>query len=240
MSVRSTVVVVVVLAYLSCVWASSLAWSGYAWTQRDTHGVKSGPGPNYFCAANAYVESGTEGDLVMSVAPDPSDPTSRPYCCSEVYLSNALGYGTYSFGVNGAVEEFTDVDRNIVLGLFLYKNDTLEIDIEFARWGAVSPSANNADYVNQPGGTGQIEMWKMTRGVANSTHEFTWTSNKISWVATDDSTGTTVHSWSSSVPPIPQSSDELVVHINFWMMSGLTPAQKTTYAKLSRFSFTPL
>lgn len=49
--------------------------------------------------------------------------------------------------------------------MFLYKNDTRELDIELARWGNGSNGAPNGDFVNQPGnGPGNKLFWTLPQG----------------------------------------------------------------------------
>jgi len=55
--------------------------------------------------------------------------------CSEVTLNEEYGYGIYSWEIEGDVHSLGNSDPFVVLGLFLYKDDSHELDIEFARWG---------------------------------------------------------------------------------------------------------
>jgi hypothetical protein len=69
--------------------------------------------------------------------------------CSEVTLAEPLGFGRYEWDVVGDVSSLGGADPNVVLGMFLYRNDTLELDIELARWGNAHATAHNADFVRR-------------------------------------------------------------------------------------------
>lgn len=51
--------------------------------------------------------------------------------CAEAIVEEPLGYGKYIF----TIHKPWLMNKNIVLGLFLYYDDKNEIDIEFSRWG---------------------------------------------------------------------------------------------------------
>jgi hypothetical protein len=74
---------------------------------------------------------------------------------SEINLTDSLGYGIYTFVIQG---DLSKLDKNAVLGIFTWDdsgNDTLgnaynrEIDMEMTRWGNAS-DMNNAEVGVQP------------------------------------------------------------------------------------------
>ena len=115
--------------------SSTLSFGGHSWTVKSSAG-KTGPGPNYFSAANATVDS--SGNLHMRIT-----KSKGKWSSSEIINTASLGYGTYRWTV---VNDLATLDRNVVLGLFTW-NDlpdyaTRELDIEIARWGSATDSAN--------------------------------------------------------------------------------------------------
>ena len=120
--------------------SSRVSFAGFDWDVLDSHGKKVAPGPNVFDPALVAVD-GT--DLKLSIVRDRA---------SQVVLKSSLGYGSYAFTTQTPVDDLGD--PNLVLGMFLYKDDTHELDIEFTRWGQ-QESSHNADYVVQPNPNGQ-------------------------------------------------------------------------------------
>ena len=101
--------------------ASRVSFAGFDWDVLDSHGKKVAPGPNVFDPTLVAVD-GT--DLKLSIVRDRA---------SQVVLKSSLGYGSYAFTIQTPVDDLGD--PNLVLGMFLYKDDTHELDIEFTRWG---------------------------------------------------------------------------------------------------------
>src|SRR3989442_12920365 len=118
-------------------------FSGYTWSVKTSTG-KVGPGPNYFSDSTSSVWVDAQGRLHMKILKN----KGRWYC-SEVILQESLGYGTYRFYLDSAVD---GLDPSVVLGLFTWNDapdyNHREIDIEFSRWGSVNNQ--NAQYVVQP------------------------------------------------------------------------------------------
>ncbi len=114
---------------------NQVMWSGYNWSVKDSLGSKAGPGPNYFSKDNIVVDPA--GKLHLSIIP--IDGSTAEWSCAEIMLPSdaAMGFGRYrwiletplaALGGNGHFA------NRPVLGLFLYKDDSHEIDIEMSRW----------------------------------------------------------------------------------------------------------
>ena len=85
------------------------------------------PGPNLWSARKSNVFLDERGFLHLKTT-----PSSHGWKCAEVFTDYRFGYGEYTFYLIG---NFTRFHPQLVLGLFLYRNDHSEIDIEFSRWG---------------------------------------------------------------------------------------------------------
>ncbi len=124
--------------------AEYLCFSGYRWRIKTSE-VPVGPGENRFFAASEAVRVEENGTLHLRII-----PRQGTWYCSEVVLTEALGYGTYIFHVLGRVDR---LPPEAVLGLFLWDDEPSfhhrEIDIEFSRWGKAENSWN-LQYVVQP------------------------------------------------------------------------------------------
>jgi hypothetical protein len=86
-----------------------------------------------------------------------------------------------------------NIDRNIVLGLFTWDNNTFqeqansEVDIEFAKWGDAEEEYT-LQYGVQPIAFGPYNEERVFKPLADndnwigtSTHAFTWTDSLITW-----------------------------------------------------------
>ena len=96
--------------------------------------------------------------------------------CAEAHIDKPLGYGPYSFEVKKPVF----IDKNIILGLFTYEDDSNEIDIEFGRWGWWFNL--NFQYVIQPS-----NIWKVNRFLSLSEEmhvSFNWQKDRIDFNST--------------------------------------------------------
>lgn len=109
-----------------------------------------------------------------------------------------------------------ELDDNVVLGLFLYRDDRHEIDVEFAR----RDEAFNAVYAVQPSYfDGHRERFRLDWDGA-TTHEINWGPRNISFRSLqgyDLNTDDVIHRWRFQGDGIPQESDALRIQINLWL-----------------------
>ena len=106
------------------------------------------------------------------------------WLAAEVILDRSLGYGTYRFDLASPTG---GLDPNVVLGLFTWSDDPAynhrEIDIEFRQVGRCRRSTE-PQYVVQPyNGAGNLFSFAQP-GEASTAHQFTWASNRVSFLST--------------------------------------------------------
>lgn len=160
-------------------------FSGYAWDVKISDNVLLGPGPNYFSGYYEDVFVDDQGYLHMRIAEH-----GGKWYSSEVVSQMAMGYGTYTFVVQGDLE---NIPENITLGLFTWDNNTFfeeansEVDIEFSKWGDTALD-NTLHYSVQPVNFGPYYPERTHNPdtetgdlVGVSTHLFTWTDTLITW-----------------------------------------------------------
>ena len=97
-----------------------------------------------------------------------------------------------------------DINPSVVLGLFTWSDDPAythrEIDIECGRW-ANPGDVNNAQYVVQPWDwPSHLVRYAVPAGLTNSTHSFTWETNRVSYQALRGGTRRTRRQPTSSAP----------------------------------------
>jgi hypothetical protein len=179
-----------------------LTFSGMTWEIKHAN-IPLGPGPNFFSDHPNDVWIDEQDYLHLSV-----HSRGDIWFSTEVISVDTFGYGTYVFTIQG---DMKNIDKNIVLGLFTWDNNTFqeqansEVDIEFAKWG-VDTVENTLQYGVQPINFGPYyperddkpdvdsENW-----IGVSTHAFTWTDTLItwgSWVGPEYGNGPPLASWS--------------------------------------------
>ena len=104
--------------------STQLAFAGLTWQRKAE--PQFGPGPNDWAPDLAWVD--TQGRLHLKIAKD----AAGKWWCAEVTSDKSFGYGEYRFTFAGP---FSELDPNVVLGLFIYLDDDHEIDFELTRWG---------------------------------------------------------------------------------------------------------
>lgn len=204
----------------------TISFSGYTWNVKNSY---FGPGPNWWTDAASDVYTDNNGALHLSII-----NRGGTWYSSEVYLPNSLGYGTYTFTTNSNVDSF---DPNVVLGLFMYQDDTHEIDTEYSRWGI--EGGPNLGHSVQPAGTkGNNYQYKVALDhTLPVTNEIDWQPSGVVFRTTQN--GNLIKEWSYS------GADNFVpgkefADINFWLMKGLAPINgQNVEAVISSFQFTP-
>jgi hypothetical protein len=157
--------------------AETLHWSGREW--KVTNGgmagvVKGNP-------ANVSVDE--HGYLHLRIV-----KRDGTYTAAEVFSTEKVGFGTYQWQVEGAVDK---MDKTTVLGLFNYGaqagigvDSENEIDIEFSQWNDTCHGCN-ADFTFYPA-TGNKSLGPMEdnftydpKGSTLTTARFEWSSARI-------------------------------------------------------------
>ncbi|GEM_PF-767655 len=218
-----------------------ISFSGYQWKVKNSGGELVGPGPNVFSDALSSVWVDDLDRLHMKIT-----HREGAWQCSEVVLNQSPGYGRYVFHVLGKVGA---LDKNAVLGLFTWDDDTAqynrEIDIEFARWGdAEDPT--NAQFVAQPFYTpGNLVRWTIPGTMDTSTHSFNWKADSIGFVSAGGDRSFPPYSvvnasWTYTGPNIPSPGNENA-RINLWLYQGNAPSDtQEIEVIISKFEFNPL
>lgn len=163
-----------------------LTFSGMQWEIKHASYLL-GPGPNYFSDHPNDVWIDDEEYLHLSV-----HERNGVWYSTEVISVDTFGYGTYVFTIEGNLK---NIDKNIVLGLFTWDNNTFqeqansEVDIEFAKWG-VDTVENTLQYGVQPIAFGDYNPERVNKPEIDSenwngvsTHAFTWTDTLITWAS---------------------------------------------------------
>ena len=227
--------------------ARTITFAERSWDVRSGWG---GPGPNVWSddAGAVWINASTGAlHLTAKATTARRNVSKRVFNCTEIVLPLPLGYGTYEFDVRGDDSALAQGDPNTVLGLFLYGNDTRELDIELSRWGNASRDAHNADFVNQPGTIGPNNklFWTLPNGIAQMTYTIRWNATSVAWSARDRDAPAAAAAIATmqSRAQIPQlnANVPMKVHINLWMFRGMATAPvPQVEVVITAFRFQPL
>jgi len=151
-----------------------LAFSGYDWWVK-TGPEPIGPGPNYFSDSTNNVWVDALGQLHLKIT-----NRSNQWQCAEIVSARTFGYGSYRFELASRVDNLNPM---VVLGLFTWSDDMAfadrEIDIECSRWGN-DADPTSAQYVVQPYDlANHLVRIVLPTAQTNSTHLFTWETNRL-------------------------------------------------------------
>lgn len=204
----------------------TIDFSGYTWTVKSGF---NGPGPNNWDDSASSVFLDSENQLHMKVS-----NIGGQWYSSEVYLPSSLGYGTYEWETPSHVEE---IDTNLVLGLFMYQDDTHEIDIEYSQW--TDPSEQNVlNYTVQPYTTkSNLYTAPLTLADGVSIHKIEWAKDYILFSTWQNGQKLNERNYTGADNFAPGGEK---VHINFWMIKGMAPIADTDQEiVIKSFKFTP-
>ena len=218
---------------------ASVQFSGRTWGIKVTgnaSGDQFDPGPCHWSNDPSVVHVAADGLHLKNVE------INGNWQCSEVYLLQSLGYGTYTVQVSS---HFDQLDQNTVAApLFIYAGPGQELDNEYSGADGLIPSPNDAQFVVQP----YSVLGNLFPYVQPSMAKFT---SQMDWRA-DHVTFTTWQGWSST----PAQSDIIRqwtytggysptpgqerVHINLWLLNGNAPVNGTgNEMVISSFKFQP-
>ena len=216
-----------------------LRFSGYDWLAK-TSTVLVGPGPNYFSDGpdNVWIDDQDRMHLRLT-----RDATSR-WWASEVVLQASLGYGSYTFKLDGPPNE---LDVYVVFGMFTWNDDPTdshrELDIELARWGIAD--GPNGRYSVQPYQLpDRMYDFQQPFAGSRSSHRIDWMPGRVrfqSWMGWQPSPPTldaviADHVFESGIPK-PGGEQ---TRMNLWLLRGLVPHDTTgTEVIVSGFEFDP-
>jgi|SRR3989338_6982289 len=201
-----------------------IEFSSYTWNVKSGY---EGPGPNSWDANTDAVYVDSNGLHLTVMLRD------GKWYSSEVWLPTSLGYGTYSFEIGSDV---TLVDKNLVGAVFLYEDDTHEIDVEFSRWSG--ETVENAQDVVQPFDvTGNMKRFTLNSG-SGVVQRIIWEPARVVFEMVQE--GKVVQTWEYTGENNFVPGGERV-HINFWQYKGMKPSDLNGHEfVVKKFMFTPL
>lgn len=199
---------------------SVIFFSGYYWYVENGE-QPNNPGPNYWSNNPENVWVDENGWLHLKIT-----YRDGKWRCAELTSLNTFSYGTYAFYVASRIDSF---DKNVVLGMFAYRDDSREVDIELSKWGIEDNS--NAWFTVQPppyvDGRNQ-KAFNVALSGDYSTHYFTWSRRSISFESFhghypigEQPQSNIIESFTSYTRT---SAYGVRAHINLWLYNGQAPS----------------
>ncbi len=214
----------------------TIQFSGYTWYVENTV-QRAQPGPNYWSNSPQNVWLDANGYLHLKIT-----YSNGKWNCAELTCTQTFGYGTYAFYLASRMDNF---DKNVILGLFAYKDDSHEVDIEFSKWGQTN--YKNGWYTVQPPayieGRNQRSFNVQLYG-DYTTHYFTWRANSIyfesfggHYTIGQEPAGNIIQSFTSNSQV---SATGVKAHINLWLYQGHAPSDGSQAEVIVKsFKYTP-
>lgn len=194
-----------------------ISFAGMDWWVKSGH---YGPGPNHFSDSAESVWVDEDAKLHLKIR-----QIDGLWHCAEVWTMAPAGWGNYLFWLESRVDLY---DPNVVAGLFLYQDDDHEIDIEFSRWG--DPDYPCGSYTVQPYyHQGNNRPFEMNLEGSWTSHSFNWQPDYVDFQSLHGhyheapDAGYVIDTWRYSGEDNPSESEEMILHLNLWLMSGLAP-----------------
>ncbi len=202
--------------------ARKIQFSGVDWFVKSGY---YGPGPNYWSDTPESVWLDNEGKLHLKIR-----KIDGKWYAVEIYSEQLTTYGEHRFLIEGAVDQ---LDKNVVLGLFTYKDDTHEIDIEFSKWGDSNYQQPGSFTVQPYTISGNSRSFAVKLKNPLSTQLFNWQPNFVHFSSYQGhhsgllpSPDQLIQQWLYFGSSIPKDVHQLRTHINFWLVDGNAPVDE--------------
>jgi hypothetical protein len=205
--------------FVEAAYPSIISFSGYTWYVENSVQPTT-PGPNYWSNSPENVWVDDNGWLHLKIT-----CRNGHWYCPELTTLQTFGYGTYVFYTMSRIDA---LDKNVILGLFAYKDDSHEVDIEFSRW-AIS-DYNNGWFTVQPPPYNNNNQKSFDIQLCGdySAHYFTWTRKSIYFESFgghypigSQPSENIISSFTSYKRVNPQ---DVRAHINLWLYEGNAPS----------------
>lgn len=196
-----------------------ISFSGYDWIVGRSGERPRTPGPNYFSNSENNVWVDSRGRLHLKITMH-----NERWECAGISLRGAKSYGKFTFRV---ATEIAGLNKNVVAGLFLYRDDTNEVDIEFSKWG--DPENMAGQYALQPADNeDKVHRFKLYEAGNKSTHVIDWRRDRITFSSHRGhgdvrAKRKLIEEWAydGHGKPLP---DRTKVMINLWLFQGRPPS----------------
>ena len=212
-----------------------LQFAGYNWDVKAGFG---NPGSNLWSDDPSDVWVDGSGRLHLTLG---MKENGRWYA-TEIISRETFDYGTYTFFIEAEPEKY---DPHVVAGIFLYRDEQNEIDIEFSRWGD-QDNYQFGNYVIQPADVeGNHFRFPIFSSGTHTTHRIVWKPGEVnfsSWHGHHSKPPDEryIAQWQYKGAHVPEPN-ALRLFFNIWLFRGITPKNDNTEKLIvTNFTYNPL
>ena len=151
---------------------------------------------------------------------------NKTWHSAEIRSVHPTAYGEHRFFISSNVDK---LDKNIVAAVFLYKDDTHEMDIEFSKWGFdINP---NSQFVVQPELHQNMHRFDMNLSGSYTTHIIDWQKEIIKFKSiyghhlNNPKNHFLINEWAYNNKQL-IDDQKYRIHINLWLVNNLPPTDK--------------
>ena len=200
----------------------SIEFSGRTWGIKMTGNNPSDqfdPGPNFWSNDPSVVSIGADG-LHLNIV-----QLGGNWQCAEVYLTESLGYGTYTVQVASRLDQLNI--NTVAAPLFIYAAPGQELDNEYSGMGGLIQAPYNAQVVVQPYYISGNLVQYLQPVAPQFTTQMEWQADHVTFTAWNGwasipAQGDIIYQWTYTGAYIPPPGAERV-HINLWLLNGAPP-----------------
>jgi len=221
---KKIIFITFLLLSLMCITASAttypvggvIHWKGYDWTLKSGY---TGPSYNYWnnTGVNCWIDD--DNKLHMMIR---NNTETGNWECTQLNNQYSWTYGTFTWETESQIDEF---DPRTVVGLYTYKDDNHEIDIEYSNW---VDEPNKTQYSVQPNTiTGNKITYPLNISGNKVTHIMEWKPTYIRFKTLEEN-GSVISQWNyTNISGIPTDAENL--RMNFWLINGLPPNNNSNH-----------
>lgn len=144
-------------------------------------------------------------------------PIGSEWYAGEAAVILPAGYLDASWRVVGPIGQ---LDPNVIVGVFIYRDDRSELDFELGRWGDVD--AANAQFVVAPASSpSRLHRFTLPGDTESLDIQLRWRRDEVSFAARPERGETTA--WVYRGPQRPSPCGHRV-HFNVWLFQGRRPS----------------
>jgi endo-1,3-1,4-beta-glycanase ExoK len=198
-----------------------LNWKGLDWY---VYTGRSDPGNNYWNQQGVWIDN--QNRLHLTII-----KKDGKWYSTGIETVNKYTYGTFTWTVDSPVYTF---DKNSVLGLFTYRDDNNELDIEPSQWGYAGDT--NLGYTVQPfTKKGNEKTYRVAGDGAKTTYQIKWQPSYVKFSSVQN--GKLVNEWSyTNAKGVPKTSQNACM--NLWLINKPPSDGKNIECIISDFSIT--
>jgi hypothetical protein len=213
----------------------TLKFAGFNWDVKAGFG---NPGGNLWSNDTTDVWVDENGHLHLTL----SRKDNGRWYATEVISHETFNYGTYTFFIDSDPGQY---DPHVVAGIFLYRDEENEIDIEFSRWGD-HQNYQYGNYVIQPADLpGNQFQFPILASGTYTTHQIIWAPGEVffsSWHGhyLNPPDRNFIAQWHYSGEHTPKPNG-LRLFFNIWLFRGIVPkSDQTEKIVIKNFFYTPM